>query len=92
MIFAGLDRKPRGIRNVDYPEEKHNGEHWAGRRNSEVLGVWHDRQDENKQGDRGGYDPQGTVFSAPAHHSLTIRDQTDIGTVAKYSSYHRSSF
>jgi hypothetical protein len=65
---------------VDYPEEKHHGKHRAGRRNSEVLGVWDERQKESAQGDRGGYAPPRIVFSAPAHRSLTIRDWRDIRT------------
>jgi hypothetical protein len=63
---------------VDYPEEKHYGEHWARRRNSEVLGVWDERQEESKQGERGDRGPPRIVFSAPAHHSLTIRDWRDL--------------
>jgi hypothetical protein len=63
---------------VDYPEEKYYGKHWAGHSQSEVLGVWHERQEESTQGDRGGYGPPRTVFSASAHHSLTIRDCRNI--------------
>ena len=74
VIFACLQRKPRAIRNVDYAEEKHYGEHWADSRKSEVLGVCQERQEQSKQENGGGYDPPRTVFSALAHHSLNIRE------------------